>query len=537
MAKKFKRVLGAAAVASMAFMFAACGSSGSGDDAGTDENKETETKDKGEAKPPENADYTVSYDGIKTATINAGVSVHDPSILQVGDTYYIYGSHMSAAKSTDLRNWTKLGDGYDTNNPVYGTFMENDHIFDFAGNMFSAIPTDNGGTHVWAPDVYYNEEKQLYYMYFCTSSTWNASNLCYATSKSPEGPFEWQGAFIYSGYNEDTLKNTDILDYVDKKYALEHYISGVQYNFNEYPNAIDPTIFHDKDGKFWMVYGSWSGGIYLLEIDEETGKLIRPEADEENGIDPYYGKRILGGGHTSMEAPYILYDEPSGYYYLYVSYGSLNREGGYQIRVFRSDKADGDYVDMSGNAPYIGKGNPAYMGLKLSGNYMLPSLEKAYMATGHNSAFIDEKDGKRYIVYHTRFDDGSEYHEPRVHQYLLNEDAWPCMLPYATDGETVSETGYAADEVAGEYYVINQGMGVDAQIASPFKLIFTEDGGVFGNKITGTWESKDGSYYVTIKYDKKEYKGVFCAMNDEAGTAVMTFSAVGSNESIWGVKY
>ena len=38
-------------------------------------------------------------------------------------------------------------------------------------------------------------------------------------------------------------------------------------------------------------------------------------------------------------------------------------------------------------------------------------------------------------------------------------------------------------------------------------------------------------------YDEKEYSGVFCEMNDEAGTKVMTFSAVGSNQSIWAVKY
>ena len=31
--------------------------------------------------------------------------------------------------------------------------------------------------------------------------------------------------------------------------------------------------------------------------------------------------------------------------------------------------------------------------------------------------FWDE-DGKKYIVYHTRFDNGQEYHEPRVHQYF-----------------------------------------------------------------------------------------------------------------------
>jgi arabinan endo-1,5-alpha-L-arabinosidase len=37
--------------------------------------------------------------------------------------------------------------------------------------------------------------------------------------------------------------------------------------------------------------------------------------------------------------------------------------------------------------------------------------------------------------------------------------------------------------------------------------------------------------------DDTTYSGVFCRMNDEAGTEVMTFTAVGDNESIWGVKY
>lgn len=484
-----------------------------------------------------NADFTVNFDGINTATIKAGVSVHDPSIIKIGDEYYIYGSHMSAAKSSDLRNWTSVADGYSGNNPVYGDLMYKEHVFDYTGNMFSAIPTDDGGTHVWAPDIIYNEKQGLYYMYFCTSSTFNASNLCYATSESPDGPFDWQGALIYSGFSSKTLKDTDVLDYVTEEYAKENYITeGEAYNYEAWPNAIDPTIFHDADGRFWMVYGSWSGGIYLLELDEETGKVIHPEADPENNVDAYFGKKLIGGGHTSIEGPYILYDETSGYYYLFVSYGSLVRTGGYQIRVFRSDKVDGDYVDMNGNFPETGNGNPAYYGLKLSGNYMLPSLDVAYMATGHNSAFIDD-DGKKYIVNHTRFDNGTEYHEPRVHQYLLNEDGWPCMLPYATDGETVSEAGYERENITGEYYVINQEMTVNADIAQPFKLILTDKGNVYGDKITGTWEAKDGSCYVTITYDDVEYKGVFCEMNDEAGTKVMTFSAVGENKSIWGVKY
>ena len=111
------------------------------------------------------------------------------------------------------------------------------------------------------------------------------------------------------------------------------------------------------------------------------------------------------------------------------------------------------------------------------------------------------------------------------------------MLPYATSGETVSETGYEKEKVVGEYYVINQGTAIDAKIAEPFKLVLSKKGNVYGDGATGTWEMKDGSYYVHITIDEKEYSGVFCEMKDEAGTSVMTFSAVGSNESIWGVKY
>ena len=37
------------------------------------------------------------------------VSVHDPSVIRAEDgTFYIFGSHMAAAKSEDLINWTSI---------------------------------------------------------------------------------------------------------------------------------------------------------------------------------------------------------------------------------------------------------------------------------------------------------------------------------------------------------------------------------------------------------------------------------------------
>ncbi len=534
----------------LAMSLAACGSS-QGAQTAENEAAGAQTQESGDAEStavteeegevgqlPADLDFTVNLDGIKTAKIAAGVSVHDPSIYKADGKYYIFGSHMSTAVSEDLRTWTSLGDGYKVKDQIYYELMANEEAFAYSGSKKSLIPTDDRAWHVWAPDVIYNEETGLYYLYFCTTSTWNASNLCYATSESIEGPYEWKGALIYSGFTLETLDATDVTEYVDRDTAKDRYIKkSNEYNFNKFPNAIDPTVLYDGEGRLWMVYGSWSGGMYLLELDKATGEVIHPEEDEANRVDPYFGKRLLGGNHSSIEAPYILYDEESGYYYLFVSYGGLAREGGYQIRVFRSETIDGDYVDMNGEFP-MDTNNPEHYpyGLKLSGNYFLPSLEMAYMATGHNSAFVDE-DGKKYIVNHTRFDNKTEEHEPRVHQFIVNEEGWPCMLPYATDGETVSESGYDKSAAAGRYYVINQGTAIDAEIAQPFILYLDESGQVYGDGVEGSWEMKDGTCFMKVSYDGKDYSGVFCQMNDEAGTQVMTFSAVGNNESVWGVKY
>lgn len=488
-------------------------------------------------------DFTVSYEGIAKKAVGAKVSVHDPSIIEENGVYYIFGSHMATAKSEDGRVWESIGDGYRSTNPVYtDLWAEDSHVFDYAGAATSVIPTDDGGNHVWAPDVIYNETMGCYMMYYCTSSTWNASNLCYATSDSIEGPYTWQGALIYSGFTEGTIGETDVLDYVDEEYAVSNYIKpNGDYNFVSYPNALDPTVFFDEEGRFWMVYGSWSGGIFLLELDKTTGKVIHPEADEEANVDAYFGKKLLGGDHKSIEAPYILYDEKSGYYYLFVSYGGLNRDGGYQIRVFRSSQVNGEYVDMNGSYPTVKDSVHLTFGLKLSGNYSLPSINYSYKATGHNSAMINEN-GQYLICYHTRFDTSSEYFEPRVKQFFLNKEGWPCVMPYAFDGEVISETGYSMDEMAGMYYLVNQGVTIDAEVAEPIKVMLFEDGTVLGDGVSGTWTTEKDTYYMTFTYGKSAgesitYSGVFCKQNDEAGTEVMTFSAVGNNISVWGVKY
>ncbi|MCQ2524006.1 MAG: glycoside hydrolase family 43 protein [Lachnospiraceae bacterium] len=483
-------------------------------------------------------DFTVDYEGIARFDNDmAKAEVHDPSIVKDGDTYYLFGSHLSSATSKDLTNWKMLSGGYTDKNPVFGDLKNmKSGEFDFTGYSLSTIPTEDKTVHVWAPDVIYNRKMGKYCMYGCTSSTFNASTIYMAVADTIEGPYSYVSTLLYSGETADNIELTNILDFTDKETAVSTYTSnaGFAYNYKKFPNCIDPTVFYDEDERLWMVYGSWSGGIFLIELDEESGMPIHADSDDKN-TDIYYGKRLLGGGHHSIEGPYILYDKESGYYYLYVSYGELTREGGYQIRVFRSETVDGDYVDMNGAYPDA-KTAHEYFGLKLSGNYFLPSLNVGYKATGHNSAFIDE-DGRRYIAYHTRFDKASEKHTPKVKQYLLNKEGWPCMLPYVTSKEVVSDTGYDKDDIVGRYFFINQGTGIDNKVAAPSILYLLSDGSVKGEEASGTWSCEEGKYYMTLSFDEKEYSGVFCQMQDEAGISVMTFSAVGHNESVWGVKY
>ena len=158
--------------------------------------------------------------------------------------------------------------------------------------------------------------------------------------------------------------------------------TAVSYDNNNWPNCIDPDVFYDEDGRMWMVYGSWSGGIFLIEIDEETGYPIYPEADEENHVDSYYGKKLLGGYHNSIEGPHIMYDKTSGYYYLFLSYGNLQAKGGYQMRLFRCDTVDGTYTDAAGEDMYLFVEHKDH-GLKMMGKFIhSQSLTQTYMAPG-----------------------------------------------------------------------------------------------------------------------------------------------------------
>ncbi len=482
------------------------------------------------------------------------VSVHDPSIVYEAESgkYYLFGSHRAWAVSDNLASWSTFSIGSLDNN--YAALLESNakwsahgsKDYDISGNM-------------WAPDVIYNRDMEKWCMYMSVNGENWYSSIAMLTSDSLTGPYEYAGTVVYSGFTTaEEAAETDFLTVTGEERVPARYRSGKVWNSRYGTNAIDPCVFYDKDGKLWMSYGSWFGGIYLLRLDNGTGLRDYDYTYEtvKNESDSYFGYRISGGYGCTGEGSYIVWDEETGYYYLYLSYCGLNATddfAGYHIRLFRSENVTGPYLDSMGHSAVCTKAgeDQSQKGVKLFGNYVFSSFAKngetsseGYLSPGHNSAFIDS-DGQRYVIYHTRFNQGTERHEVRVHQQFMNEDGWPVTAVYEHRGSVISEDGYAVEEIVGEYEIINHGTGaatIKTGVTEPKKVTLNKDGTITGN-LRGTWEKRVGAdgrgYYVTMVIGSATYKGVFFRQYDESAshTERMTFTLIGDNDSsIWGTK-
>ena len=442
------------------------------------------------------------------------VSVHDPSVVKYEDTYYIFGSHLAAAKSTDLMNWTLIGSGVNKTNPI---------IPDAMNEMPEAFSWSQSDTF-WAPDVIQLADGR-FYMYYCNcEGSCPLSCLGVAVADQIEGPYEDLGIILKSGMGAEELSE-----------------DGDVYDATVQPNVVDPCVFFDAEGRLFMVYGSYSGGIFILEMNPETGMPLTSG----------YGKKILGGNHLRIEGPYIMYSPETEYYYLFLSYGGLASDGGYNIRVCRSKNPDGPYYDTEGNdminckgaaGTAFDDGAAAKFGAKLMGNYAFTyregengKMRLGYVSPGHNSAIYEEETGQYFLIYHTRFEARGEGHEVRVHQMFMNEDGWPVIAPYRYTEETIGT--YTEDQIVGEYKIINHMKDISAEIRYSEDIILNPDHTITG-AYKGTWELKD-DHTALITLGTTTYTGVFLKQWDEDGLKnVMTFSALSPyGMSIWGSGY
>ena len=529
------------------------------------------------------------------------VSVHDPSVVwdPASQTYYIFGSHRASAKTTDMMNWTAFTAPWQTtssnnaaNTEAFTTpevtkvkkggveydFVFNAHDWSKRGSTRKNKNYDVNGM-MWAPDVIYNKVLNKWCMYLSINGDYWYSSIILLTADNIEGPYRYQAPVVISGFFEnDSYKDTDLEVVIGEqaslpdRYKMKDEGAG---NWGErYPNNIDPCVFYDEEGKLWMSYGSWSGGIWMLELDEETGlrdyDVEYELKGKDNGItvDPYFGKKIAGGYYVSGEASYI--EHIGDYYFLFMTYGGLSdggvagdyNNGGYQMRVFRSDKPDGPYKDMDGNdAVYnsyqlnFGPDANTNRGINIFGAYKDWGNQAkgnwGERSQGHNS-IIAAEDGRTYLVYHTRFQNSKgiwgydNAHQVRVHQVFMSKNGWLVAAPFEYTGEQVTSADIATtqqianDQIPGDYKLLIHKYKLDhtkKEAVSPVDIQLNADGTISGSQ-TGTWKTEEGTSYVIIKLGSTTYYGVFVEQTLEpTDDKAVAFTAVTKNgQTIWGYQ-
>lgn len=278
----------------------------------------------------------------------------------------------------------------------------------------------------WAPFVEYvpavsPQEKGEFRMYYSATKAFGSSEsrIWLAVSEKAEGPFENRGVVMDTWFTDDTL-----------------------------PNAIDAHIIDDADGKKYLVYGSFFGGIYIKELDKANGM---PADGDARNLGKRIAKKPEGSNIDGPEGAAVLYHE--GYYYLFVSYGWLGDD--YDIRVGRSEHVLGPYLDFFGKDM-----NSESLGMKLAGSYQftaenpwtLKSEEdwtfEGFRGPGHGVPFYDPVREAFFFVHHVR-DGAKELRiEPKkagdkvsykmhymVVRRMLFVGGWPVFSPEPYAGE------------------------------------------------------------------------------------------------------
>ncbi len=236
------------------------------------------------------------------------VRAHDPALVAGArdEPWYVFstGDVRVGAGSPQVRR--SLDDGR--------TWEDAGTVWDAASRprwVYDRIP---GVQNFWAPEVV--EHDGTWYLYYAAStfgSNRSLIGLMTSPTLDPDDPaYAW----------------TDRGEVIASEPGRDHW------------NAIDPSVL-TVDGTPWMAFGSFWGGIQLVELRWPEGTLADPAAAPVT-----IASRV--GGENAIEAPTLV--ERDGWFYLFVSRDSCCKgsDSTYSTAVGRSRDVTGPYVDRSG---------------------------------------------------------------------------------------------------------------------------------------------------------------------------------------------
>ncbi|MBN2505994.1 MAG: arabinan endo-1,5-alpha-L-arabinosidase [Verrucomicrobia bacterium] len=251
------------------------------------------------------AALTIGSPAAESGLVRGGrLWVHDPSsIVRGAGEYWLFSTGMGvgSARSRDLVRWAG-----------------GPRVFEAKPSWVAGFLPEQRG-HFWAPDVI--RVRGRYLLYYSVSA-WgrNTSAIGLGAASAPD-PGQAGGHWTDEGIVVASARTNDF-------------------------NAIDPCALLDGTGRLWLAFGSFWSGIKLVELDPGTGKRLSPD-----------GPLHSLASHPEIEAPCLA--EHGGQYYLFVNWGRCCRgiHSTYSIRVGRSRKIAGPYLDRKGNDMRRGGGS------------------------------------------------------------------------------------------------------------------------------------------------------------------------------------
>ncbi len=239
-------------------------------------------------------------------------TIHDPStLIKCGDEYWVFYTGNRSYRSKDLLNWTN---GPAVLSAPFPWFAD-------------AIPGGFRGTSFWAPDCLKIGDK--YFLYYSISA--------FGKNTSAIG-----------------LVTNPTLDPADPAYAWTDQGMVIKSVASDNFNTIDPAITLDFEGNPWLSFGSFWTGIKLIPLDKKTGlrlpntPIYSLAQNSGHATETNEGKRTDPINKSQIEASYIYPHDK--YYYLFVAWGLCchGLSSTYNIRVGRSEKITGPYLDKDG---------------------------------------------------------------------------------------------------------------------------------------------------------------------------------------------
>ena len=210
------------------------------------------------------------------------------------------------------------------------------------------------------------------------------------------------------------------------------------------------------------------------------------------------------------------------------------------MRVGRSDKIDGPYVDYNGLEMSDTTSLPMDVGNKILGGYKFGD-SAGWIAPGHNSVLKDDEN--YFIVHHARGEEDTNWPYLQVRKMLWSQDGWPLVSPERYDGE--KEQKISKKVVVGQWENLVLDKNFNEQIQSKsIKLL--PNGKIEGGNSKDHWKfSYDNTLVLYFYQQENPPKGdyliyktkIIPSWDWENSKATLVYTGINQNGvSIWGKK-